>query len=204
MWENCYYVGGDDDGLIEASDMTVGSSLCWEFIRSQTARRLRGKVDMMVIGGSCWWSVPSWPPTSITNKWEMENSRTAVESVRSFATFVGAPVVHASHCGSIECSMPWMPIKYKGYYEAGAMIVNADGDVLAVRDRHEGPGVVIANVVPGKQTPLQEIPYDYWLHKRGAIPAFAWMYQRLHGKRWYGKHMADQNYGQPPNETISG
>jgi predicted amidohydrolase len=204
MWENCFYVGGNDDGLIKVSDMTVGAALCWEFMRSQTARRLREKVDM-VIGGSCWWSVPPWPPKSITNKWETENSRTALESVRSFATFVGAPVIHASHCGEIECSMPWMPMRYSGYYEAGAMIVDAEGKVLAMRNRHEGPGVVIAEVVPGKSSPKNAVPNRFWLHKRGPLPSFAWMYQRLHGRRWYGKHMAGQKLGQLSDEkSITG
>src|SRR5688572_25650264 len=55
MWENSFYVGGspDDDGVIEAGDFTAGAAVCWEFMRSQTARRLRGRVDI-VIGGSAW------------------------------------------------------------------------------------------------------------------------------------------------------
>ncbi|WP_216638047.1 carbon-nitrogen hydrolase family protein [Bacillus sp. FJAT-29814] len=188
MWENCFYVEGADDGIIKAGDMAVGSALCWEFMRTQTVRRIREKVDL-VAGGSCWWSVPSWSPKSLTNKWEIANSQTAMESVRSFSTFVGAPVIHASHCGNIECAMPWMPLKYRGYFEAGAMIVNAEGEVLAIRDRLEGPGIVVGEVVPGKVTPKQEVPDSFWLHKRGPLPAFAWSYQRIHGKRWYSKHM---------------
>ena len=39
MWENALYVGGDDDGVIEAGDLTVGAALCWEFMRSGTALR---------------------------------------------------------------------------------------------------------------------------------------------------------------------
>ncbi|RFU66025.1 carbon-nitrogen hydrolase family protein [Peribacillus glennii] len=203
MWENCYYVGGKDDGTIKVSDMTVGSALCWEFMRSQTARRFLGKVDM-VVGGSCWWSVPEWLPKSVTSNWETENSRTALESVSSFATFVGTPVVHASHCGTIECDMPWMPLKYRGYYEAGAMIVDADGNVLSIRKREEGPGIVTAEVVPGRIGPKNEIPKQFWLHKRGPLPAFAWMYQRWHGKRWYAKNMAGNQHTLPPKQTISG
>ncbi|PLR92689.1 carbon-nitrogen hydrolase family protein [Bacillus sp. T33-2] len=203
MWENCFYVGGNDDGIINVSGISAGSALCWEFMRSQTAIRLRGRVDI-VVGGSCWWSVPSWHPKPVTNKWELDNSRTAFESVRSFAAFVGAPVVHASHCGPIECSMPWLPLKYKGYYEAGAMIVDAEGKVLASRDRHEGPGVVIADVAAGKITPKFEIPDSFWLHRRGPLPALSWTYQRWHGKRWYNKHMTVQKDEKPPTMTISG
>jgi uncharacterized integral membrane protein len=63
MWENALYVGGDDEGVIEAGELTVGAAVCWELMRSATARRLRGRVDL-VIGGSNWWSVPRWPPAA--------------------------------------------------------------------------------------------------------------------------------------------
>ena len=41
-WENCYYRGGDDNGVLATPVGNVGSVLCWEFIRSRTMRRLRG------------------------------------------------------------------------------------------------------------------------------------------------------------------
>ena len=59
MWENALYVGGHDDGVIEAPGLAVGAAVCWEFMRTGTARRLRGRVDL-VVGGSCWWSVPAF------------------------------------------------------------------------------------------------------------------------------------------------
>ena len=40
-WENAFYVGGSDDGVIGVGDLSVGVAMCWEFIRSRTARRLR-------------------------------------------------------------------------------------------------------------------------------------------------------------------
>ncbi len=57
MWENCYYRGGSDDGVLDSPVGKVGAALCWEFVRTQTARRLRGKVEM-VVGGTCWWDMP--------------------------------------------------------------------------------------------------------------------------------------------------
>lgn len=189
MWENCYYTGGTDDGIIETGEQTAGVSLCWEFMRSQTARRLREKVDV-VVGGSCWWSVPSWLPKTVTNRWEENNARNAYESVRQFATYVGAPVIHAAHVGSIECPMPGMPLTYKGYFEAGSMIVDAQGKVLAIRDKEAGQGIVMAEIDIGRTQPTQEIPDDYWLYDRGPIPTLAWQYQRWHGKYWYKKNIA--------------
>ena len=43
-WENCICRGGEDDGVMETPIGTVGSSLCWEFIRSHTAARMLGRV----------------------------------------------------------------------------------------------------------------------------------------------------------------
>jgi len=192
MWENCFYIGGTDDGILELDDQSVGVSLCWEFMRSQTARRLLGKVDV-VVGGSCWWSVPPWLPKSVTKRWEEKNERTAHESVRTFATYVGAPIIHAAHVGEIECPLPWMPMNYKGHYEAGTMIVDSEGNTIAFRDRREGQGIVIGNVKIGRTEPKQDIPNKFWLHDRGPIPTFAWNYQRFYGKRWYKKNVAMKN-----------
>jgi len=91
MWENAFYVGGDDDGVIELRDgRRVGVALCWELMRSQTVRRLRGRVDL-VLAGSAWWSVPPWRPHAVTRRWEASNARTAAQSIRAFAQLVGAP-----------------------------------------------------------------------------------------------------------------
>lgn len=188
MWENSFYAGGHDDGIIETPEQTVGVSLCWEFMRSQTARRLREKVDV-IVGGSCWWSVPSWVPTSVTSRWEEKNEHTALESVRSFATYVGAPIIHSAHTGDIECRLPWLPFNYKGHYEGGAMIVDSEGKTVAVRDRREGQGIITGKIELGKSKPTQDIPEAYWLHDRGPIPTLSWTYQKWHGKRWYKKNV---------------
>jgi len=188
MWENCFYIGGEDDGIINIDKQTAGVSLCWEFMRSQTAKRLRERVDL-VVGGSCWWSIPPWIPKRMTRYWEKKNEETALHSVQAFARYVGAPIIHAAHVGPVQCQLPWMPIRYKGYYEAGSMIVDNSGHIVALRDRHQGRGVVIADIKIGQTKPTKEIPNKYWLHKRGPIPALAWVYQRCHGKQWYKKNV---------------
>lgn len=64
MWEHCFYVGGSDDGLIDAG-ARYGVAMCWEYMRRPTAQRLRGKVDC-IVGGSAWWSVPDHPMRRVT------------------------------------------------------------------------------------------------------------------------------------------
>jgi predicted amidohydrolase len=197
MWENCLYIGGEDDGILQAGDLRVGAAVCWEFMRTQTARRLRGQVDL-VVGGSYWWSIPPWPPRTVFRRLEAANARTAALVAERFARFVGAPVVHAAHCGPLECRLPWTPITYRGIIEGGAVIADADGRVLARRDRREGAGFAIADVRPGRVPPADPLPSDYWLHRRGAIATMLWHYQREHGKRWYAKHTR----GLPPLELA--
>jgi predicted amidohydrolase len=190
MWENAFYVGGEDDGVIEAGDLCVGTAVCWELMRTQTVRRLRGRVDL-VMAGSGWWSIPQWP---LTGPLEKSNARTATTIAEKLAPLVGAPVVHGANIGAIECPLPWMPANYRGYLEGGAVIAGANGEVVARRDRTEGPGFVIADVTPGRVDPSANPPGRFWLHRRGVVAAFTWNLQRIHGRRWYKRH----TQGRPP------
>jgi predicted amidohydrolase len=193
MWENAFYVGGADDGVMAAGGLDVGAAVCWELMRTQTARRLRGRVDI-VVGGSFWWSIPAWPPAALTRRREAANERLAVAAAPAMAEFVGAPVVHASHCGPLVCRVPWAPMRYEGHIEGGASITDAHGRVLAFRDRREGPGHAIADLEPGRVPPSRAIPDRFWLHRRDPIAAFIWTHQRAHGRRWYAQHVR----GRPP------
>lgn len=189
MWENAFYVGGGDDGVIDAGPYVAGAAVCWELMRSATARRLAGRVDV-VVGGSNWWSVPAWPPRSLTRRMEERNARTALHAPSAFARLVGAPVVHAAISGAIRCRMPELPIvPYEGRFEGGALIAAADGSVLALRPGGEGSGLAIADIDVERLPPAAPIPRRYWLHRRGLLPAIAWNTQRLHGRRWYRRHV---------------
>jgi predicted amidohydrolase len=195
MWENAFYVGGDDDGVMDAGEFTVGAAVCWELMRSLTARRLRARIDVL-LAGSGWWSIPEWPPRAVTRRMEAANARTASIVAARFARLVGAPVVHAAHAGTIECAMRGTPLRYRGHLQGGAVITDADGQVLARRDRREGAGHVIADVEIGRVTPRDAVPDRYWLHRRGAMGTYAWHVERLHGRRWYARHTAHR----PPLE----
>lgn len=195
MWENAFYVGGDDDGVLPATDpvsgdeLTVGAAVCWELMRTQTVHRLRGRIDLAMTG-SGWWSIPGWPPAPLFRRWEQANAATAQRAAAALASFVGAPVVHAAHAGPLRCRMPGTPLRYDGRFEGASLICNADGTVVAARSRDEGAGVVVADVQPGRTAPSARPPARFWLHRRGALPAAAWAYQRRHGVRWYRRHVA--------------
>ena len=194
MWENALYVGGTDDGVIEAGEVTVGAAVCWELMRSATARRLRGRVDL-VMGGSNWWSIPRWSPRAYTRRAEAANAMTAARAPAVFGRYVGAPVAHAAIAGELTCPMPELPLAtYRGFFEGGAEIADADGRVLARRERSEGSGFVIADVQARRSTPREHVPDRLWLHRRGALPAVVWNTQRVLGRRWYAKNVR----GRPP------
>jgi predicted amidohydrolase len=189
MWENSFYVGGADDGVIDVDGLSVGAAVCWELMRSQTVHRLRGRIDL-ALTGSGWWSLSeNWSPRNFLQGLEDANERLALRAAETFALYVGAPVAHAAHAGKLECALPWSPLPYRGRFEGGTMLVEADGTVVARRTRDEGEGFVVGELTPARREPLEQPPNRFWLHRRGALAAFAWNYQRLHGRRWYRRHV---------------
>jgi predicted amidohydrolase len=191
MWENAFYVGGSDDGVIDiGGGPTIGAAVCWELMRTQTVRRLRGRIDL-ALSGSGWWSMSeNWPPRSLFARLEAGNHRRAVDAAATFALYVGAPVVHAAHAGELNCRMPWLPVPYRGHFEGGTLITDERGRILDAIDRTDGEGFAIADVRPGRHEPLRQPPDGFWLHDRGAIAALTWNYQRRHGRPWYRRHVS--------------
>src|ERR687893_289175 len=123
MWENCFYVGGTDDGLIEAGGVTAGVALCQEFNRTRTVERLRGRADL-VVGGSFTWGAPKGVPF-------YRRLQTSIERYTGwaapFAKLVGCPVIEATHCGSIRCRTPLLPMEYVTDLGGGAVVCDAAG-----------------------------------------------------------------------------
>jgi predicted amidohydrolase len=191
MWESALYIGGGDPGRIEAGGLTAGVALCWELMRTQTVERLAGKVDL-VLSGSGWWSIPPWPPRALTRRLQAANARRAQLAPSAFARYVGVPVVHAAHSGTLNCPWPLLGFSYHGHYEGGASICGADGQMLAFRGREDGPGFAIATIEPQRRRPSVRPPAGFWLQRRGTVAALAWAYQNPHGRREYRRTRAQQ------------
>jgi len=192
MWEHYFYEGGNptDSGILGIYDNTrIGAAVCWEFMRTMTARRLRNQVDV-IMGGSCWWSIPTNFRGLLQWLWESANNRNSIAAIQDSARLIGAPVIHAAHCGEIECPQPGLPMKYRGYFEGNAAIVGARGQVLAQRSATQGEGIVCAEISLGAQATTEEIPNRYWLRRRGGpLPIFTWHQQRWLGRRWYARNV---------------
>ena len=162
-WENCYYKGGSDDGVLETPNGNVGSVLCWEFIRSKTAKRLLGKVNF-VVGGSCWWTVPNDVEKDNPNR--IANLKMLKEAAPNMAKMLGVPIIHGSHAGSFEGYFsPDLPdVPYNSVYLGETMIVDAKGKVLVNRPFSEGAGIVTTTIeIPQIPTPTKLIPNRFWI-----------------------------------------
>jgi len=184
MWENCYYKGGEDDGILDSPVGKVGAALCWEFIRAQTVRRLRGRVAM-VVGGTCWWDLPK-KRLGLPKSLAVRNLKILQETPGRFARLVGAPVVHASHAGNFSCSWPLVPgVPYESHFLGETQIVDASGQILARLGRGDGDGVITASITPGSVAPSEELPDRFWLPDLPGAIRLSWSLQNAHGKRYY-------------------
>jgi predicted amidohydrolase len=185
MWENCYYIGGKDDGYMETPAGPIGAAVCWEMIRTRTARRLRGRVDLLV-GGSCWWTVPDWPV--LRGFWQYlhrHNAAIMEDTPRRLAKLLGCPVIHAAHAASFKGKMPLMPgIPYSSHLLGETQIVDAGGNILARLRQEEGEGVAIAEIDMGRISPSESLPEGFWIPRLPLFFRFIWAYQNLHG-HWY-------------------
>ncbi|HKQ54159.1 MAG TPA: carbon-nitrogen hydrolase family protein [Pyrinomonadaceae bacterium] len=194
MWENCFYVGGTDDGLIEVdTNLTAGVVLCLEFNRTRTVERLRGKVDI-VVGGSFKWGAPEGMPFRRRLQTSIERY---TDWARPFARLVGCPVVEAAHCGRIRCKTPLLPVPYVTNLGGGATVCDARGNVLARRAGDEGAGVVVADVEVGRIETTERGPAGFWIQELDLISKAGWHVQGWHGRRWYRQHVA-------PSDKVRG
>ena len=164
-WENCYYKGGNDDGVLSTPIGNVGSVLCWELIRSKTAKRLLNKVKM-VVSGSCWWTLPE-DSDAESPRWAA-NLKMIQDAPPKMARMLGVPVIHGSHAGNFEgfFSPDLADVPYNSSYLGEAMIVDAQGRVLASRSKDQGEGVVMAEIqISEKAVPSEIIPETFWIPK---------------------------------------
>lgn len=199
MWENCYYIGGQDDGVLETPAGPVGAAVCWEFIRSQTARRLQNRVDL-IVGGSCWWDV------RLPADARYETDRTKIHDFLKnapsrLARMVGAPVIHASHAGDFEGLIPGDESRtYRSRYLGETQIVDGTGKVLSRMTYEEGEGIAFADLELGRVPPTEPIPETFWIEPlpSNALKAFETL--ASFGQNYYSTVVKPTLSQEHPNE----
>ncbi len=151
--ENYYYVDGADDGVLDTPSGSVGVAMCFEFLRSGTASRMLGRIDI-VVGGSCWWGGQSQGASS-----------TMQQVLTRFARMLGVPVVHAAQAGTFHAFSDSNYTSPRDFpYTGEASIIDGNGQVLARMSYQDGEGSVIAEVSLGEvQTPHEPIPDRFWI-----------------------------------------
>lgn len=203
MWERAFYAAGKDDGAFKTQMGGVGAAVCWELIRTQTIRRLSGKIDIAMTG-SHWWTMPdNWGAfTNQTfaaiaqyNRYMSENA--PVELARR----LGTPVLHASHCGQFSTDFMLIPglsktLPYSTEFVGGTQIVDGHGHVLAYRQAQEGPGIVTADITLGAIQACRETHNQFWLPGLPLAMRLYWHQQNLCGRSYYrhkGRQMGLNN-----------
>lgn len=170
MWENAFYVGGSDDGVMQTEMGTVGTAVCWELVRHQTLRRMQAKVQF-AITGTHWWTMPeNWPLIEpLLRSIKQYNQYMSEQAPVEFARRLGAPVLQASHCGPLSGKFMFLPgcdwgVEMESHFVGATQIVDAKGKVLASRNTMEGPGIVMAKVTTGQVEPVRPSEADrFWI-----------------------------------------
>ena len=182
-----YEQGGSDDGVMATPDGDVGVALCYEFVRSRTAARLKGKVSM-VIGGACWWGLEDTAPADHpARKWLLDLLKA---TPGRFARLLGVPVVLASHAGHFEgLQWPGKPVRFPSSYLGETQIVNGRGENLARMSREDGEGVITADIALG-QVPGEHvtIPDRFWIPEMPEGEIRQWQAQLKSGHDFYVSH----------------
>jgi predicted amidohydrolase len=185
MWENCYYMGGSDDGVLNTPWGSIGAAVCWELIRSNTPRRMKGKVSLAV-GGSCWWDLR----LPISDKY-VPQQLALREMLRcapvKLARMLGVPVVFSSHIGDFEGLVPGNESEvYSSRYLGEAQIVDENGTVLAHMALEDGEGVICAEVTPIGQ-PVGDLPIseEFWIDELPPMAKKSWETVNQFGMRYY-------------------
>lgn len=194
MLENCYYTGGRDTGVIETQEARIGVALCWEFIRTGTAQRLLGKVDI-VVGGSCWWDLPENLPSEKEPLRE-KNLSLLRQTPSTFARLLGVPVVHASHAGRFDGFVLTDDLSFgkpcRSRYLGEAQITDSQGKILARLSFEDGEGLITADVEIGQANPSETVPEGFWIPQLWPEVLRAWDRENKIGERYYRDHLASE------------
>lgn len=196
LWENCYYVGGDDDGVLETPVGPIGVALCAEMFRTRTARRMIERVGL-VLAGSCWWTVPDSAPEA-GRVLDRANRAILRRAPREIARMLGVPVVHASHAGRFEgYNLSGGTTPYRSHYLGETQIVDGSGEVLARMEYEDGEGVILAEIEAGLLwSPTKPIPENRLIRPLPKGFNLKWEREAALGAQYYRSTTLPHLHGQ--------
>ncbi len=190
-WEQNYYVGGDDAGVVQCATLgcAVGLMSGWEWARFRTAERVRAGGVRLVLGGMCWPSMPlNWrgPLRPWTKREHAIWRRQARELPGQVARLTGVPVAHASHVGPVRGETPLAPgIAWATQMLGESQICDRDGTVLARLTLEDGEGHASADVELETPAPMDQIEDRFWIPRMTLTTHVAWHAMNTHGALSY-------------------
>jgi hypothetical protein len=212
MWENVTYAAGTDEGVCRLEDGPVGVANGFEWIRTRTAARLRGRVRL-VAGGMCFPSFPTWRATR-PYFWDREHGSMldlARETPGRLARVVGAPAVHPSHVGDVVMETPFMRrLPWPTILLGETQITDAHGAIVQRLAYEDGEGYVAADVAWADPEPLDPVPDRFWMTTLPLSVQAIWHAENARGRtlyRWRHRHgahpfQADPAYGSDLPDVV--
>lgn len=197
MIENAYMTGGNDDGWHETVHGNVGTAVCWETIRTQTVRRLQGRVDFLMTG-SHWWAPPrNWRfMRRFFRTMDAMNRTHLHHAPATLSKLLGVANIHASHVGPLHGRVPvvpnaaWNP-RFESYLLGETQIVDHHGKVQQRLRDSDGPGVISAPIQLTRQPASLPLPDRFWIPDLEPRFRFFWWQQNLCAKAMYARAKAN-------------
>ncbi|MFZ2538615.1 MAG: carbon-nitrogen hydrolase family protein [Oscillospiraceae bacterium] len=198
QFENCYYTMGDINNILHTPIGEIGVALCWEMIRSDTLKRLSGKVDL-ILAGSCWWDLPVDAPAQ-REPLRQYNQKLALETPATFAKLLHTPVIHANHCGTITAyNFPDSDKLQTRQLVGATQIIDSDGVVIIRKNFSEGEGIIIEDIpISNKERKIETVDDTrYWIPSLPDSYIKAWeninpiahAYYKKHTLPYYREHL---------------
>jgi len=158
--------GSSAAGAFAHDGLGIGTALCWEIVRFRTATRLAGNIDVLLTSSGWWTADPDgdWPGLSREQaRAGWSEHQTLIDAApRSMARMLGVPVVHANFTGpNVGYTSAAFDRAAPGRYLGSSQIVDAQGNVIARLATQQG--VLVADVLLGRQKALDPIGSDLWL-----------------------------------------
>lgn len=185
MVENAYYVPGHTDGIHETSLGRVGTAVCWELIRTQTVRRLAGKIDFAMTGTHWWTTAENWTVwKDYFAKADRENRDMYQHVASDFSKYLGVANIHASHCGKVQGKLALLPGRLWDVDGGTSLlgqtqIVDKQGNVLKRMTAEDGPGVIVADLDLSPTDPSLSAPDRFWLPELTLVQKMSWKHQNF-------------------------
>jgi predicted amidohydrolase len=187
IWESNYYAAGRDEGIFDTAAGAIGCANGFEWTRTRTAERLRGRVRLLA-GGMCFPSYPSWRLTG-PYFWRREHEtmlQFARETPGRMARALGVPAVHPSHVGDVTMRTPMAgPIPWPTILVGETQITDADGAILARLAYEDGEGYVAADVAWDEPRPRDPVPPGFWMATVPVSLHVVWHAGNAHGAAKY-------------------